>query len=78
LLVHREFQELEAVEGGRFGQSRTIARLRLRQISERNPSRAVWRAGAVRKSSLKISSDSGPRYPLARTARRKPLTGNSP
>ena len=30
------------------------------QISERSPSRAVMRAGAARKSSLKISSDSGP------------------
>ena len=31
------------------------------RISERRPSRAFSRAGAARKSSLKISSDSGPR-----------------
>ena len=60
-LIDSEFQELDAVET-RWRRQNGAHRPRASTSSrERKPSRAISRAGAARNSSLKISSDSGPR-----------------
>ena len=49
-----------------------------RNSSERIASVAVRRVGAARKTSLNISSDSGPAYPASKTCSRKFSTSNWP